>query len=252
MTRPDIISREQWGATRSSPSAMIHPTGVALHWAGTKMGIYRPEQYPAVVRGIEKYHELTRGWDDIAYNWLVDPYGKIYEGRGEFRRSAANGTNVGNTHAEAICYIGGDGDPFTQEAARGISALVVWRRRSGVGLKVWTHDDFRPTSCPGEEMRRFAMGGYGEVQLEPVPEVYRWQLRPTMREGSNGLHVIEWKRRLHTVLGRWIGDSPEFGPTTKLVTMEFQQAIPGLEVDGIAGPKTQNAMQWIGVAGGKF
>lgn len=252
MRSPDIITREAWGATKSPSPSLIKPDGMTLHWEGPTMGIYRREQYAAVVRGIEKFHERTRGWQDIAYNWLVDPYGQIFQGRGANRRSAANGTNRGNNISEALCYIGGKGDPFTDEAARAISSLVAWRRQQGMGNRIWVHGDWRPTECPGPDLIRFARGGFGEVELAPVPEIYRWQMRPTMKLGSTGLHVCEWKIRLHKVLGRWIGTNPEFGETTELVTKEFQHAIPGLEVDGIAGPKTQNAMQWVGVAGGKF
>jgi peptidoglycan hydrolase-like protein with peptidoglycan-binding domain len=249
---PSLIPTEAWRLPNWGPMPRletIRPLGVTFHWEGPHMGVYRPDQYAGVVRGIEKFHRQTRGWLAIAYNWLVDPHGQVFEGRGAFKRSAANGTNDGNESSEAICYIGGIGDPFTEEAARAIGNLVAWRRHQGVGNKVWTHDNWRPTQCPGLALRQFALGGIGEVMPDPLPQVYRWELRPTMALDTYGLHVSEWKQRLAKVLGRWIGESGEFGDTTRLLTMEFQHAV-GLDPDGIAGPKTQLAMQWIIVAKG--
>ena len=42
---------------------------------------YTPAQVPALLRGIYAYHTQSRGWRDIGYNYLVDRFGRIWEGR---------------------------------------------------------------------------------------------------------------------------------------------------------------------------
>ena len=42
---------------------------------------YGPEDSAAIVLGIARYHRDHNGWNDIGYNFLVDQYGQIFEGR---------------------------------------------------------------------------------------------------------------------------------------------------------------------------
>jgi hypothetical protein len=82
-SQPAIVTRDQWGAKacppRATPSygevklAFVHHTVTAND--------YTPDQSAAMVLGICRYHRNSNGWNDIGYNFLVDKYGQIFEGR---------------------------------------------------------------------------------------------------------------------------------------------------------------------------
>ena len=82
--RPSIVSRVQWGADESwrDPSPRIGEKIVAgfLHHTATTNS-YQPEDGPAQMRDLYAYFIKVRKYSDIAYNFLVDKYGIIYEGR---------------------------------------------------------------------------------------------------------------------------------------------------------------------------
>ena len=42
---------------------------------------YSRDQVPAQLRGISSYHTQSKGWSDIGYNFVVDRFGRIWEGR---------------------------------------------------------------------------------------------------------------------------------------------------------------------------
>jgi hypothetical protein len=83
-SRPVIITRAQWGADesirRGSPSYnSTVKVGFVHHTASSND--YTREQAAAMVRGIYAYHVKSNGWSDIGYNYLVDRFGRAYEGR---------------------------------------------------------------------------------------------------------------------------------------------------------------------------
>lgn len=45
-----------------------------------------------MIRGVYRYHAVSRGWGDIGYNYIVGQNGRIYEGR-------AGGDYVAGAHA---------------------------------------------------------------------------------------------------------------------------------------------------------
>src|SRR4051794_33970436 len=80
---PPIVPRDAWGAATVPPRAAPRYGAVQaafVHHTVTA-NAYGPQDSPAIVLGIAKFHRDTNGWNDIGYNFLVDQYGQVFEGR---------------------------------------------------------------------------------------------------------------------------------------------------------------------------
>ena len=150
----NLVTRSQWGARppKAAPTP-LRPTGATAHWEGPHMGTFPHDQCASKVRGIQAFHIDGRGWNDIAYNAVVCPHGYVYEGRGPGVRSAANGTDPGNDNDVAVCYLSGEGDPFTPEGAQAMADAMHWLAPGG---KRHAHRDWKPTACPGDTIAAWA------------------------------------------------------------------------------------------------
>jgi hypothetical protein len=103
---------------------------------------------------------------DIAYNGLACPHGYVYEGRGPGHRSAANGTNTGNDTSAVICYIGGEGDPFTPEGQQAMNDGAAWL---GDAMQKG-HRDWYNTACPGDVIYGWIHSGAPSPGPTPPPQ----------------------------------------------------------------------------------
>jgi hypothetical protein len=130
---PPVILRLSWGADESIRRAApryadaVH-FAVVHHTAGSNN--YTPAQSAAIVRGIQIYHVKGNGWDDIGYNFLVDKYGQIFEGRyGGMDRPVIGAHALGfNTGAVGVSVIGDYGSARISAAAKAsLEQLLAWR-----------------------------------------------------------------------------------------------------------------------------
>lgn len=78
---PAIRLRSAWGAVAPvGEMAVGQVLGATVHHTAGSND-YGAADVPAILRGIQRYHMQSRGWSDIGYNFLVDRYGGIWEGR---------------------------------------------------------------------------------------------------------------------------------------------------------------------------
>jgi hypothetical protein len=192
-----VISRPQWGARvpTKTLSGNINPiNGVVGHHGGAaRLWPYSPDRAFTLVRGWQSFHQDANGWADIAYNLIVDLYGRIFIGRGPGIRSAANGTDVANQSRYAICWLKGGGDPLTLEAKQGFVLARAFLRQQDprTGVAVVGHRDVRTTECPGDEQHNWIKAGL------PLPS-------PSQEEDVPASHHITGKLRTPSGKGEWL------------------------------------------------
>lgn len=135
----------------------------------------------SIVRAYQAYHMDTKGWQDIAYSSLVCPHGHRYEGRGLDVRTAANGTTAGNDASHATCYIAGDDDPLT-----GPAKAAFFDEGSRLRLVLKGHRDWKPTSCPGDELYVWVHSDQRIPDLEDdmTPDEVKTAMREVLNEGT--------------------------------------------------------------------
>src|SRR5439155_13811624 len=130
---PPIIPRLSWGANEAIRRHPPHYASavtfaVVHHTAGSNN--YTAAQSAAIVRGIELYHVEGNGWDDIGYNFLVDKYGQIFEGRyGGMQRPVIGAHSLGfNKGSVGVSVLGSyDKAPVSAAAKAALEQLLAWR-----------------------------------------------------------------------------------------------------------------------------
>ena len=131
--RPEIVTRAEWGADESLRSAGPYyasriVAGVVHQTAGANG--YTRSEADNVVRGIYRYHTQSRGWNDIGYNFLVDRFGTVYEGRYGGITKAVIGAHTGgfNTGTFGVSLMGSyDSTTPSRVVRRTLRELLAWK-----------------------------------------------------------------------------------------------------------------------------
>lgn len=135
--QPHIISRAAWGADESirlanCPGGAEYgpPVRAAVVHHTVNANDYGPGDSAAMVRGIYYFHTQANGWCDVGYNFIVDRYGQIFEGRyGGIAQSIigahAGGFNAGST---GVSFLGNSNTTAISAAAyNGIRSVLAWK-----------------------------------------------------------------------------------------------------------------------------
>jgi hypothetical protein len=182
---PAIITRRQWGADPRLGDQCWPPRygrafkAVFVHHTVTSND-YDEAESASVVRGIYAYHTQSRGWCDIGYNFLVDRYGNVFEGRRGGIRHPVRGAHAGdyNTNSTGISLMGEFEEGYPTKRMKGaLVQLVAWR------LGTAYHGAYGKAFIYDERFKRIS--GHRDAMATACPgaHVYEWlpQLRKRVR-----------------------------------------------------------------------
>lgn len=183
--QPPVIARAAWARGHAPPrhAPEYGTVKVAfIHHSESANG-YRPGQVPSILRSIFVYHRYVRDYFDIAYNFAVDAFGGIWEGRAGGIDQAVIGAHAGgyNTESTGIVVLGSFSTAAPPPAAiSALTQLLAWKlalhgvpARGRVPVRVMPdgapytafapgshvllpriagHRDGDQTSCPGDAL----------------------------------------------------------------------------------------------------
>ena len=176
----DMITRAQWGAAPQACQPDVAAgglVGAAVHHTATRNTYSTVAEAEQDIRNIQAYHIASRGWCDIGYNFLVDKWGNLYEGRANSLVQPVIGVHAGgfNTGTVGVSMLG-DYTSITPSAATlakvgliigvrlgvyGVDPTGTMSYATGVGEnsrytnqtvvlpRVFGHRDVAYTACPG-------------------------------------------------------------------------------------------------------
>jgi hypothetical protein len=129
---PPIIPRSAWGGDSVVPRADPAYGQVQLAFVHHTVNAndYGPEDSAGIVLGIARYHRDHNGWNDLGYNFLVDKYGQIFEGRAGGIDQAIVGAQAQgfNSVSTGIANIGTYSTvPLTEQALESVAKLIGWK-----------------------------------------------------------------------------------------------------------------------------
>lgn len=221
---PAIVPRAGWSADesirRSGPSVAPSLRLALVHHTAGANG-YTAAASPSIVKAIQLYHVKGNGWNDIGYNFLVDRFGRVFEGRyGGIERNVVGAHAEGfNTGSVGVALLGEYGSLAVAPQARdSLAKLLAWRldvahvdpattlsfisggnARFPAGLPVFLrtvsgHRDTGFTDCPGNALYSLLTPLAGDVSRIGLPKLYA----PTVAGAVPG--TVRFRARLSSAL----------------------------------------------------
>ena len=131
-SQPEIVPRSAWGGGSVPPRTRPSFGRVVMAFVHHTEGVnnYSASQSASIVLGIARYHRDGRGWNDVGYNFLVDRFGRIFEGRAGGITMPVIGAQAGgwNSVSTGVAILGSfTGSSAPRAAIEAVGALLGWK-----------------------------------------------------------------------------------------------------------------------------
>lgn len=156
-----VLPRSAWGARplrQADLQPMTKPYRITIHHTAILATSTSERVAAAQIYQIQADHQHSAGWADIGYHYLIDPAGRIWEGR-PIRYQGAHAGGDNNRGNIGVCLLGRflrgrDGQAPTPEQAATLDRLLRQLcREHGIGPgNIHFHRRYKATDCPGPRL----------------------------------------------------------------------------------------------------
>ncbi len=193
-----IHSRASWSARApaSTPSYAPSVRLAVVHHTASSNG-YSAAQVPGIIRSIQAYHMDSNGWSDIAYNFMVDRFGGIWEGRAGGTTRPVIGAHARgfNTGSVGVSVIGNyQGTAASAASLEAVSRITGYRLQEyGVGPQTRVNvTSLGSTTIPaGQVVNLPAVVGHRDVGATSCPGSIYSSLASIARRANDWYNVME-------------------------------------------------------------
>jgi hypothetical protein len=222
---------------------------------------YGPEDSAGIVLGICRYHRDHNGWNDMGYNFLVDKYGQIFEGRAGGIDQAVIGAQAQgyNSLSTGVSVLGDyTAIPLTEAGMNAVASLLAWklslhgvppegevtvtsgggaanRYPSGTAVtlqRISGHRDGNTTACPGDLL----YGQLAELRARTAGRTVPAS-RLTLRTSTTRLRYPDT-----LALSGWLSFGDGTSPANATISIEHSR--DGVSFRRLAGTVTRGDGHW--------
>lgn len=205
--QPPIEPRSTWDPANQCPPRTAPQYGdvqVAFIHHTVSLNDYQPADVPSIILGICRYHRNSNGWNDIGYNFLVDKFGTLWEGRaGGIDQPVVGAQAQGfNSQSTGIANIGTFDDvPETDAAMNSMAALIRWKLpltgapTAGATTLVSAGGSDNRYSA-GTRVPLDRVSGHRDVDATDCPGVDLYAQLPTLRSMVGSVAPVKQRTRI--------------------------------------------------------
>jgi hypothetical protein len=161
-----VLARREWTRAGVARPDNINPMNgvnrITIHHDG--MDAFTSSGFSQCAGRIEQIRQShvnrsARGggrWADIGYHYIIDPAGRVWEGR-SMRFQGAHVQDKNENNIGILCLGNYERQSLSRATAAQIDRFVpTLMRRHGVPLsRIFTHRELNPTECPGRNLQQY-------------------------------------------------------------------------------------------------
>ena len=159
-----ILNRDRWKAKAPVVARLTRTPRpydrITVHHSAehsSDLGRQSSSEVADILRRIQRFQMRDRGFGDIGYHFLIDPQGRIWQGRTmDWQGAHSNGDN--NIANIGICLLGNyDVERPSDKSLRAMEKLIgaLGQRHRIPRSRVYGHDHWKATECPGTHLSRW-------------------------------------------------------------------------------------------------